>query len=299
MKRAAIMIAVPGAVLGAVLAMCGWSLGQSNDKPAAQNPPAGQAAPPAGQAAAPAGKRPPKVNSQEEFTAYKAAAALTDAPGLEKASDDFAAKYPESELRPLLYRSAMQHYQQANNGDKMLEVAKKVVAIDPDDPEALVGIAQVLAERTRDTDLDRDQRLAESRKDAERALTTVDTDIPTSGYPPEQLSAYKGFLRSEAYAVLGKLSSDAKSWAEAETSLRKSIDAFPQQVDSIAVLRLAVALDMQNKIPEALKFADQAVDLTKDRPDSGAGKAARDEKDRLTKLSVGTAPGPASTPPKP
>jgi tetratricopeptide (TPR) repeat protein len=299
MKRAAIMIAVPGAVLGAVLAMCSWSLGQSNDKPAAQNPPAGQAVPPAGQAAAPAGKRPPKVNSQEEFTAYKAAAALTDGPGLEKASDDFAAKYPESELRPLLYRSAMQRYQQANNGDKMLEMAKKVVAIDPDDPEALVGIAQVLAERTRDTDLDRDQRLAEARKDAEQSLTTVDTDIPTTGYPPDQLAAYKGFLRSEAYAVLGKLSSDAKKWPEAETSLRKSIDAFPQQVDSIAVLRLAVALDMQNKIPEALKYADQAVELTKDRPDSGAGKAARDEKDRLTKLSVGTAPGPTSTPPKP
>ena len=53
---------------------------------------------------------------------------------------------------------------------------------------------------------------------------------------------------------------------------------------------------MQNKVPEALKYADQAVDLTKDRPDSGAGKAARDEKDRLTKLNVGTAPGPTATP---
>jgi tetratricopeptide (TPR) repeat protein len=297
MKRAAIMIAVLGAVLG----MCAWSFGQSTDKPAAQNPPAGQAAQPAqpaGQAAAPAGKRPPKANSQEEFAAYKTAAALTDAPALEKASDDFAVKYPDSELRPLLYRSAMQRYQLANNADKMLEMGKKVLAIDPDDPEALVGVAQVMAERTRDTDLDRDQRLAEARKDAERALLTVETDIPTSGYPPEQLTAYKAFLRSEAYAVLGKLSSDAKNWPDAETSLRKSIDAFPQQVDSIAVLRLAVALDMQNKIPEALKYADQAVELTKDRPDSGAGKAARDEKDRLTKLSVGTAPGPTATPPK-
>ena len=136
-------------------------------------------------------------------------------------------------------------------------------------------------------------------KDAERALLTVETDIPTSGYPPEQLASYKGYLRSEAYAVLGKLSSDAKNWPDAESNLRKSIDAFPQQVDSIAVLRLAVALDMQNKIPEALKYADQAVDLTKDRPDSGAGKAARDEKDRLTKLNVGAAPGQThATPPK-
>ena len=290
MKRAAIVVAV--------LTMCAWSFGQSTDKPAAQNPPAGQAAQPAGQASAPAGKRPPKVNSQEEFNAYKTASALTDAAALEKGSDDFAAKYPESELRPLLYRSAMQRYQSVNNSDKMLEMAKKVLALDPDDPEALVGLSQVLAERTRDTDLDRDQRLAESRKDAERALQTVDTDIPSSGYPPEQLTAYKGYLRSEAYAVLGKLSSDAKNWPDAESNLRKSIEAFPQQVDSIAVLRLAVALDMQNRIPEALKYADQAVELTKDRPDSGAGKAARDEKDRLTKLSVGTAPGQAATPPK-
>jgi tetratricopeptide (TPR) repeat protein len=290
MKRAAIVVAM--------LTMCAWSFGQSTDKPAAQNPPAGQAAQPAGQASAPAGKRPPKVNSQEEFNAYKTAAALTDAAALEKGSDDFAAKYPESELRPLLYRSAMQRYQSVNNSDKMLEMAKKVLALDPDDPEALVGVSQVLAERTRDTDLDRDQRLAESRKDAERALQTVDTDIPSSGYPPEQLTAYKGYLRSEAYAVLGKLSSDAKNWPDAESNLRKSIEAFPQQVDSIAVLRLAVALDMQNRIPEALKYADQAVELTKDRPDSGAGKAARDEKDRLTKLSVGTAPGQAATPPK-
>jgi tetratricopeptide (TPR) repeat protein len=290
MKRAAIVVAM--------LTMCAWSFGQSTDKPAAQNPPAGQAAQPAGQASAPAGKRPPKVNSQEEFNAYKTAAALTDAAALEKGSDDFAAKYPESELRPLLYRSAMQRYQLVNNSDKMLEMAKKVLALDPDDPEALVGVSQVLAERTRDTDLDRDQRLAESRKDAERALQTVDTDIPSSGYPPEQLTAYKGYLRSEAYAVLGKLSSDAKNWPDAESNLRKSIEAFPQQVDSIAVLRLAVALDMQNRIPEALKYADQAVELTKDRPDSGAGKAARDEKDRLTKLSVGTAPGQAAPPPK-
>ena len=172
MKRAAIMIAVLGAVLG----MCAWSFGQSTDKTAAQNPPAGQAAQPArpaGQAAAPAGKRPPKANSQEEFAAYKTAAALTDAPALEKASDDFAVKYPDSELRPLLYRSAMQRYQLANNADKMLEMGKKVLAIDPDDPEALVGVAQVMAERTRDTDLDRDQRLAEARKDAERALNAT------------------------------------------------------------------------------------------------------------------------------
>jgi tetratricopeptide (TPR) repeat protein len=285
MKRAAIVIAVLG--------ICGWSFGQGNNKPAAQNPPAGQA----GQAA-PAGKRPPAAKTQPEFEAYKAAVAQTDPAALEKSADDFAAKFPDSELRAMLYTTAMQRYQQANNTDKMMDMARKVLSIDPDDPAALVEIAQALAERTHDTDLDKDQRLAEAKKNAEHALVTIDTDIPTSGYPPEQLAAFKSFLRSEAYVILGTLSFKASDWPDAELNLRKSIEALPQQPDPVAVFRLAVALDMQNKLPEAMKYADQAVDLTKDRPDSGVGKAARDEKDRLTKLSGGSAPGQTATPPK-
>src|ERR1700680_1408413 len=282
MKRAAIVIAVLG--------MCGWSFGQGNEKPAAQNPRAGQAAP--------AGKRPPAAKTQPEFEAYKAAVAQTDPAALEKSADDFAAKFPDSELRAMLYTTAMQRYQQANNTDKMVDMARKVLSIDPDDPAALVEIAQALAERTHDTDLDKDQRLAEAKKNAEHALVTIDTDIPTSGYPPEQLVAFKNFLRSEAYVILGTLSFKASNWPDAELNLRKSIEALPQQPDPVAVFRLAVALDMQNKLPEAIKYADQAVDLTKDRPDSGVGKAARDEKDRLTKLSGGSAPGQTATPPK-
>jgi len=274
MKRAAIIIAVLG--------MCAGGFAQA-DKPAAQSAPSGQAAP--------AGKRPPAAKTQPEFEAYNAAAAQTDPAALEKAADDFAAKYPQSELRALLYTTAMQRYQQANNAEKMIEMGNKVLAIDPDDPAALVGIAQAIAERTRDTDLDKDQKVAEAKKNAERALVTIDTDVPTSGYPPDKLIAFKGFLRSEAYSILGTLAFKANNWAEAESNLRKSIDALPQQPDTIAVFRLAVALDMQNKISEAMKYADQAVELTKDRPDSGVGKAARDEKDRLTKLSAGSAPG--------
>jgi len=273
MKRAAIIIAMLG--------MAFWSFAQ--DKPAAQSAPAGQTV-------APAGKRPPQAKTQPEFDAYKAAAALTDAAAQEKAAADFATKFPESELRPLLYKAVLHAYQQVNNADKMMEMGQKILTYDADDPEALLGVAQVLAERTHDTDLDKDQRLAEARKDAQRALLTVETDVPASGYPPEQLNAFKAFLRSDAYAIIGTLDFNAKAWADAETNLRKSIEAFPQQVDPIAVFRLSVSLDMQNKYPEALKYANQAVDMTKEG--TGAGDAARKEKDRLTQLSSGGAPPP-------
>jgi hypothetical protein len=76
------------------------------------------------------------------------------------------------------------------------------------------------------------------------------------------------------------------------------VEAFPEQVDPVAVLRLAIVLDMQNKYPDALKYANQAVDLTKGQPDSPAGKAARSEQDRLTRLSSGSAPGQSTAPQK-
>jgi tetratricopeptide (TPR) repeat protein len=285
MKRTGILIVV-------LLGISVWSLAQSGGKPAAAGSSTGQAA--AGQAAAaPAGKRPPQAKTQPEFDAYKAAVALTDAAAQEKAADDFATKFPTSELQVVLYKATMQKYQQANNGDKMMDMAHKALTFDPDDPEALLGVAQGLAESTHDTDLDKDQKVAEAKKDAERSLTTIDTDVPTSGYPPDQLEAFKNFLRSEAYFVLGTISFKAEKWADAEVNLRKSIDVFPQQPDTVCVFRLSVALDEQNKYADALKYANQAVDMTKDRPDSGVGKAARDEKDRLQKLSGGTAPGAA------
>lgn len=288
MTRAAIVVAVLG--------MCAWSFGQSNSKPATQTAPAaGQTA--AGQAA-PAGKRPPAAKTQPEFDAYKAAIAQTDPAALEKAADDFATKFPDSELRAPLYTMVMGRYQAVNNAEKMVTSGRKILAIDPDDPAALVGISQALAEQTHDTDLDKDQKTAEAKKDAERSLVTIDTDVPTSGFSAEQINGFKGFVRSEAYSTLGTIAFKASDWAAAEDYLRKSIDALPQQPDPLAVFRLAVALDMQNKLPEAVKYVDQAVELTKDRPDAGVGKAARDEKDRLTKLTSGTAPGAAAAPPK-
>ena len=276
------------AIGGAVLMISTWGLGlnaqsnaQSGDKAAAQSAPGGQAA-------APAGKRRPMAKTQEEFAAFNAANALTDAAAQEKAANDFAVKFPDSELRVLIYKSVMHGYQQANNLDKMMEMSQKVLGYDADDPEALIIAAQVLAERTRDTDLDKADRLAEARKDAQRALVTVDTDVPSAGYAPEQLTAYKSFIRSEAYEISGTLDYNAKAWGDAETNLKKSIEAYPQQVDPIAVFRLSVALDMQNKYPEALKYANQAVDSTKEG--TPAGDAARKEKDRLTQLTGSGAP---------
>jgi len=289
MKRAAVIFVV--------LTVTSFVVAQQPQQKPASSPPGTAQQGTTQPSTPPAGKRPPQAKTQPEFDAYKAAAANANDPvALEKSADDFAAKYPDSELRVLLFRTAMRTYQSANNAEKMLEQAQKVLRIDPDDPEALIGAAEVIAERTRDTDLDKDQRYAEGQKDAKHALETVDTDVAIpAGTPQEKVDAYKGFLRSSAYSILGTLAFNQKNYPEAEGYFHKSTDAFPAQPDPVVVLRLAIALDNQGRYPEALKEANHAVELTQEN--TSAGTLARRERDRLVQLTGGSNPAPASKPP--
>jgi len=292
MKRAAMMLGV--------LAIAAFAVAQQQQTPAQQKQPAGAAQ--QGAPVTPPGKRPPQAKTQPEFDAYNAAIAnQKDAAAMEKAADDFATKFPDSELRVLLFKAAMRAYQNANNGDKMLEEAQKLLKVDPDDPEALIASAEVTTEHTRDTDLDKDQRFAKATKDAQHALETIDTDVPMpANIPQAQIDAYKGLLRSSAYSILGTIQYDQEKYVDAEGYFRKSIDAYPAQPDPVVVLRLALALDKQGKYPDALTQANKAVDLTQEG--TNAGTTARHERDRLMQLTGATIPAvstptPAAKPP--
>jgi len=297
MKLTAILVMVM-----ATTAFAQTQPGSTPAAPAAQNQPAQQ--PGATQPAGPAGKRPLQAKTQPEYEAYNTAhAQINDSAAMEKAANDFATKFPDSELRVLLYRDAMHAYQRDNNGDKMMEMGRQVLKLDPDDPAAMIGVAEVLTERTKDTDLDKDQKLAEATKLAQHALETIDTGISIpSGASPEQVDAYKRFLRSSAYAIVGTMQYNKDNFKDAEDSFRKSIDAFPTQPDPVVVLRLALALDKQGKYPEALKEVNHAVELTANDASSSVGTYARQERDRLVQLTGGTpAPKPATgqaAPPK-
>lgn len=294
----------PAAIAATALILSALLFGQyqQQQQPQQNPPPQGAAQQPAPQPGAPTpalqGKRPPQAKTQPEFDAYKAAVALTDPAALEKAADDFATKFADSELRVVLYRTAMRSYQAANNGEKMMEMGRKVLKLDPDDPEACIGVGEVLAERTRDTDIDKDQRLDESMNLVQHALETVDTDIAVpAGTPQDKLDAYKNLLRSSAYSIIGTLQFNKGSYKDAETAFHKSIDAYPAQPDPVVVLRLALALDKQEKYADALTYAGQAASLTQEN--TQVGSVARKECDRVAQLSKMIKPaacGPPSAP---
>ena len=91
---------------------------------------------------------------------------MTDAGNEETAANNFAAKYPTSELRRYLYSSAMLLYQRENNSEMMLAMGEKVLALDPDNPLALVLTATALADGLGDHDRDHDRKIETIRHNA-------------------------------------------------------------------------------------------------------------------------------------
>jgi tetratricopeptide (TPR) repeat protein len=258
----------------------------------AQSP--GQSSQPSGTSRT-TGRAPIQTKTAAEYQAYQAAVANAHNPeAMEKAADDFAAKFPDSAVRVLLYRSAMNAYQAAGNAEKMMDVGLKVLNLDKDDPEALISVAEVLQEQTSPTDLDKDKRATRTIDYALHALETIDTDlaVPT-GTAPERVEAYKKTLRSTAFAIIGTVQYKQEQYADAEGNLRKAIEADAANPDPVVVLRLALALDQQKKYSDALQQANRAVELTQEGTD--VGKMARNERDRLVIETGGSAP-PSSPP---
>ena len=238
----------------------------------------------------PAGKRPPQAKTKPEYDAYVALVGLKDPAAVEKAADDFVTKFPDSELKSAAYQRAMVAYQQAGNDDKTVELGRKSLTYNPDDPGVLVALADTLVQRTRETDLDKDERLAEATKFAQHSLQTVGDYPAPPNMPAEQVTEVKNDLRSAAYAAIGAAAYTNKKYADAETNFKQALDVTKTNPDPTTMLRLTLALDKQNKYPEALDEANKILAIP--NVDPRVSGLAQQEKDRLSKL-VPAAPKPA------
>jgi tetratricopeptide (TPR) repeat protein len=235
------------------------STGQSGT--ASQQPAQAQTAP------APVGKHEPVAKTQEEYKAYQEAVGKPDGPSAEAAADAFAKQFPQSELRAPLFQHVMSLYQNANNSDKVLEWGRKTLDVEPDNGPALVTVATVLSTRTQETDLDRDERLAEAKKYATRAIELANAGqaVP-AGTPAAQAGPYRDTILSMAYAALGSVEFDYKNYAAAEQDLRKSVSPSLAEPDPVTWYQLALTLQRENKNADALTATQKCVEVAKDSP---------------------------------
>ena len=240
----------------------------------------------------------PQAKTKEEFAAYQAATAIEDPTAGLTAADQFAEKYPQSELRYVLYSQLLQKFYGANLSSKVVEAGHKLLAIEPEDALAKIMVASALAETTHDTDLDQDEKYSEALKDADSAVKNLDTGLVVSPQmTPERIAAVKHQLSAMAYSSMGYIELSRKNYALSEQHFKNAIAANPEQPDATNFLRLAVAQDNLAHYSDAMANVDKALQLGQTENNAQIVSIAKNEKDRLTKLAA--AVPKATTPPPP
>lgn len=289
------------AIAAAALILAVVAVAQTQTPPPA-NTPATATPAPAQPAHAPGLKAPPQAKSQEEYNAFLAAAKNaegSDPAAAEAAARDFQAKFPASELTSQLYMTQMLNAIRGNDSDRAVEMGRAVLKLDPTNPVAAVYTALVLAEVTRETDLDAAQKFEEATKDANIGLQNVDTNLVLAANAPEEaVAATKADLKARAYDTLGLIAFKRNDFVAAEKNFRQSLQVGGEPGEAMTHLRLALSLDKQNRYNEALPEAQKAASLA--NPQDSVARSAQAEIDRLKNLGAsGTTATPAAQPAAP
>ncbi|HKR94816.1 MAG TPA: hypothetical protein VJW55_05620, partial [Candidatus Angelobacter sp.] len=211
-------------------------------------------------------KQVAQAKTAQEFKDYNAAYATSGGAAVEKAADDFAAKYPASELRVLIYEKALHDYQAETNQPKILATGEKVLKLDPENAIALVLTASVLSDGLNESNPDQ-QSVAEIRKNATHALNILDRNFSSvANVTPKQAEAYKKTLQAIAHSALGITALKLHDDAGAEKELKAAAAANTAQPDPFVWFHLSLAQDHQGKYKEALEAINRAAQYAKQDP---------------------------------
>ncbi|MGB9119320.1 MAG: tetratricopeptide repeat protein [Candidatus Angelobacter sp.] len=152
------------------LTTAAWGQGSSpSQQPPASQPPAGQ--PAAGQQPAATGQQANVPTSQKvikdpaEYNAYITALNTTDPAAKGAAMEAFVAQYPQSIVKIDALEQAMGAYQQANNQQKVEQIARQILTIEPNNVRALAIVVFLERGQVKDAATG-----AKARSDAERGL---------------------------------------------------------------------------------------------------------------------------------
>ena len=233
-------------------------------------------------------KRERQPKTEQEFIDFNIASETRGGSAMEKAAEEFAVKYPDSEMRVLLFLNAMHEYHKENNPRKMIITGEKVLGLDPDNPIGLVLTAAALADTLEDCDPDRDSKITKIQQRANRVLVMLDGFPYPSSATPDQISGYKRVMSSMAHFALGIMDLRIGFDKEAENELQ--VAAELSRDDPYIWYNLALAQDHLEKYAEALDSVNRALQYAD--PEDDIRLVASVERDRLLKLITRTAPRP-------
>ncbi len=204
----------------------------------------------------------PNFKSQEELDAFLMIQQAADVPSQAAAGQAFLAEYSNSEAASLASYMTMLAYQQMDDFENMLLYGDMVLESEPPPgmlAGTLISLAGAIPNRTREFDLDKEEKLTRAEDYAKRAMALIPT-LPKldPNMTDDDWLATKMEFMSQCHEALGNTEAKRGNHAQAEGSLRKALEMAPQPA-AFTYFSLAKVLKEQNKEEEAKEMAQQCL----------------------------------------
>lgn len=214
----------------------------------------------------------PQPKSQQELDAVMAIQNAQDPDARIAAAENLLKEFKDTEFKEFANYMTMLSYQQKNDFENMMVFGERTLEHNPDNVGVLLQLSYAIPLRTREFDLDKEEKLSKSEDFAKRAITLVpNLTKPDPNLPDEEWLLTKKDFMAQANESLGLVALKRENYDVASEQFRKALDLAPQQ-NATTFFYLAQALHKSGKNDEAMTAVDTAISKGFDAGMAGALK---------------------------
>jgi tetratricopeptide (TPR) repeat protein len=207
-----------------------------------------------------------KPQGPQEYEALKAVFEATTPDAKIAAGDNVLTNFTKTEFKSIILFMMAEAYGQKNDDAKMIVYAERALEADPKNFQASLLLANGIARKIRDNDLDKDERLKQAEKYANDALAAIPSAPKMNAQmTDEQFAELKKEYVADAHQALGMVAMVRKKNDDAVTELKAAVEG-PANPDPAAMVRLTQALNKGGKYDEAIAMADKVMAIPNVNP---------------------------------
>src|ERR1700730_4802543 len=201
-------------------------------------------------------QKQPQPKSQKELDAIKAMFEAPDPDTRIKAADFLMTKFADTEFKPLAMFVTADAYERKGDFEKMTVWCEKTLEVDPKSYTCMLMLANGIAKRARENDLDLNEKLDRSDKYAKDALEALkDAPKPNPQVTDDQWASVKKDYVSQAHESFGAAAALRKKYDVAIAEYKQAVEGAGTP-DPATMVRLGQVYNQAGKPDEAIATLD-------------------------------------------
>jgi len=245
----------------------------------------------------------PKPKSQKELDAIMAVQNAPDTKARVAAIDNVLTKFADTEFKEVLLVMGAATYQQTGDTENMMVWCERTLDAFPKNYQAMLMLGNAYATRTKEFDLDKEDKLAKAESFANKAMEALKTaEKPNAQLTDEQWVEAKKGLVAQAHEIIGTSAMVRKKYDVAITEFKTAVDASSPP-DPATLVRLASAYTQAGRPDDALPLLEKVMNTPDAHPQVKSVAQAERVRAMQAKAKANApaaaAPAPAPTAPAP